>query len=155
MKKSTKPSRGRKMCPGCQQYVGVRTIECDCGHKFGKAKKPRNEPEKREDLSDYAKILPLLSGKNVRVIYASTYDGKLRRSDKSSVYDFIYDAIQYEASRGGILSHSAAKLLLRHQLGGSSSDYLEAVNYVNEIYEEIKCDTSSLTETNNETVMSA
>ena len=31
---------GRKQCPGCQSYVGVRTHFCACGHSFTGAAKP-------------------------------------------------------------------------------------------------------------------
>lgn len=28
------PGRGRKQCPSCEKYVGVRTKNCSCGHSF-------------------------------------------------------------------------------------------------------------------------
>lgn len=40
--------RGRKQCPACHNYVGVRTRTCDCGHEFGKAnggEAPANPPK--------------------------------------------------------------------------------------------------------------
>jgi len=30
--------RGRKQCPACKKYVGVRTLICTCSHEFGVAK---------------------------------------------------------------------------------------------------------------------
>jgi len=33
-KKKGTPGRGKKECPGCGEYVGVRVQECECGHKF-------------------------------------------------------------------------------------------------------------------------
>ncbi|NVM34354.1 MAG: hypothetical protein HWN81_02085 [Candidatus Lokiarchaeota archaeon] len=30
--------RGKKRCPECNVYVGVRTLACDCGFNFGKPK---------------------------------------------------------------------------------------------------------------------
>lgn len=37
---ATSPGRGRKHCPGCNKYPGVRSAVCSgCGHKF-EAKKP-------------------------------------------------------------------------------------------------------------------
>lgn len=43
--------RGRKQCPTCHNYVGVRTRQCDCGYEFGKANgdppvhAPKQEPK--------------------------------------------------------------------------------------------------------------
>lgn len=34
LEKTTAPSKGRKHCPGCKFYVGVRTFQCDCGYDF-------------------------------------------------------------------------------------------------------------------------
>lgn len=34
LEKTTSPSKGRKLCPGCRFYVGVRTFQCDCGYDF-------------------------------------------------------------------------------------------------------------------------
>lgn len=44
--------RGRKQCPACHNYVGVRTRQCDCGHEFSKTNggdapvhAPKQEPK--------------------------------------------------------------------------------------------------------------
>jgi hypothetical protein len=39
MSKKSKPGPGKKLCPNCGEHVGVRTIECACGHRFRKKKK--------------------------------------------------------------------------------------------------------------------
>ncbi len=31
---ATTPGRGRKLCPGCNKYPGVRSRICQCGHEF-------------------------------------------------------------------------------------------------------------------------
>jgi len=31
---SNEPGRGKKLCPNCQNYIGVRTAKCSCGHEF-------------------------------------------------------------------------------------------------------------------------
>lgn len=33
-KKKAVRGRGRKQCPKCKSFVGVRTITCDCGYEF-------------------------------------------------------------------------------------------------------------------------
>ncbi len=35
-KKKTSAGKGKKLCPNCGEYVGARTQECACGHKFRK-----------------------------------------------------------------------------------------------------------------------
>lgn len=34
MKTYSKGGRGRKQCPECNEFVGVRTSECECGYEF-------------------------------------------------------------------------------------------------------------------------
>lgn len=49
--------RGRKQCPSCKQYVGVRTKQCACKHSFERKKgrrvevegKPANKKSKTKD----------------------------------------------------------------------------------------------------------
>ena len=38
MKLQNGGGKGRKQCPSCKKYVGVRTLTCDCSHEFGVAK---------------------------------------------------------------------------------------------------------------------
>ena len=33
-KKAAKGKQGKRECPKCKKFVGVRKRECDCGHKF-------------------------------------------------------------------------------------------------------------------------
>lgn len=48
----TEGGRGRKQCPKCEVYLGVRVAECECGHEFGKA-----TAEKKEQVTDPGTIL--------------------------------------------------------------------------------------------------
>lgn len=34
------PGPGRKQCPSCKAYIGVRTAVCPCGHAFEKKARP-------------------------------------------------------------------------------------------------------------------
>jgi len=43
--------RGRKQCPACQKYVGVRNAKCVCGHDFH-AERPA-ETEEAEEINTY------------------------------------------------------------------------------------------------------
>jgi hypothetical protein len=47
----TGPSRGRKQCPACKTYVGVRSHHCSCGHDFTTNRAPQRvaKPEGREN----------------------------------------------------------------------------------------------------------
>lgn len=72
--------KGRKNCPKCDAYVGVRTLICECGHEFvkGETKAVPSAAEKNskfeEDISDencrYALAVGLLHG--CRLVYAGS-----------------------------------------------------------------------------------
>jgi len=45
MKVYSGPGRGRKQCPECKEYVGVRNTDCKCGHMFTSTlKKGKKKP---------------------------------------------------------------------------------------------------------------
>lgn len=50
------PSRGKKQCPSCQKFVGVRTYKCACGFDFtsdeykSSKTKPENADEKKQEV---------------------------------------------------------------------------------------------------------
>jgi hypothetical protein len=40
-----KAGPGMKQCPKCENYMGVRTQVCECGHKFTKSRKGASHTE--------------------------------------------------------------------------------------------------------------
>lgn len=46
------PGKGRKECPDCKIFVGVRTSKCECGHVFGFKDPVKVVPIKVEDKNE-------------------------------------------------------------------------------------------------------
>jgi hypothetical protein len=44
MGEKTVPGRGKKQCPKCERYLGVRSAKCDCGYEFPRKEKGTGEP---------------------------------------------------------------------------------------------------------------
>jgi len=52
--------KGKKQCPACKKYVGLRTDVCACGHTFvAKAKTPK--PQEEEDDNDDEVVPPVVA----------------------------------------------------------------------------------------------
>lgn len=50
---------GRKQCPGCEKYIGVRSASCPaCGHEFPKREKVLKLPKPRQVESNAATNTP-------------------------------------------------------------------------------------------------
>lgn len=52
------PGRGRKQCPECQKFIGVRCHECVCGYKFGtnhhkEGARPAPKPRAQDGLDRF------------------------------------------------------------------------------------------------------
>lgn len=55
-----KAGPGRRECPKCHEFVGVRTATCECGHVFepkNTAGKKKSPPDKVEQLTMAADLL--------------------------------------------------------------------------------------------------
>jgi len=60
--------RGKKLCPSCNNFLGVRSSSCVCGHFF-KIKKSAKKPNKLKILSRLVNI----PDKNKRVFYLKEF----------------------------------------------------------------------------------
>ncbi len=69
------PGRGRRQCPGCKQYVGVRVAKCDCGYEFVLAPAKPREPKPAEVKPVEAKARPTQQVENLQPSsnYAAIY----------------------------------------------------------------------------------
>lgn len=57
--------RGKKQCPSCSSFVGLRTATCECGHKFLSKKKKKKKISKHSIL----KRIVLRPEKDVRLFF--------------------------------------------------------------------------------------
>lgn len=141
MNKYSLPGRGRKQCPECKTYVGVRTQDCECGYKFNfnsSEDKPvaskYDDPPLTDDENRY--IFAIGAGKGGRVVWtgAGESPAKLVGTDDKSVKQFCDDVVFSGMSDGKIYMPNAIRCWLRHTLGASSQSYKKAVAFVNEWY---------------------
>lgn len=49
----TEPGRGRKGCPKCNKYVGVKTATCPCGYDFSGGSLKALKPEEPKEIVTY------------------------------------------------------------------------------------------------------
>jgi hypothetical protein len=65
--RKTEGGLGRKKCPSCQMYVGVRSAICPCGHSFSEGKR-QSSPEK---LPPKAEVRPQEKSSSAREVYST------------------------------------------------------------------------------------
>ncbi len=115
--------KGRKLCPDCGSYVGVRTSFCECGHEFIKGQSTNastadKNSQFEEPLSDEDKryIRAIGCGKGGRVIYAAAGEcpAKLLGIDYESVSNFCDDVVFSGFALGKIYMPGAIKNWARH-----------------------------------------
>ncbi len=67
---STVPGRGRKHCPGCQLYIGVRSSVCpECGHNFKGVESSPKEVKETKPLPPKREALRQLTEETEKVGY--------------------------------------------------------------------------------------
>lgn len=127
-------SRGRKQCPNCSSYVGVRLQLCDCGHEFVKGEnKQEVESEITEEDMLYAQSIGAPGG---RIVYAGSGTPSARLSDISNetVNDYCNFVVHEGIQKGLIYTVRAIKKYLQHQFGYDSDEYRKACDCVDRWY---------------------
>lgn len=148
MSKDDNPGRGKQQCPNCQQYTGVRSYKCDCGHRFV-SKKTKQEKQREENApSDEEKLYAMSIGSHGgRLVYAGSGNPTVRLTSitKDNVFDYCDQLIFEGFKENKIYTVQAIKLYLQHQFGSNSDKYSEACQYVNQWYnEKLGIDVSSV-----------
>lgn len=138
------PGRGRKQCPNCKAYVGVRTQDCVCGHNFAtngsvaSLAKPVGQPELDEETKQY--ILGLSIGaRKVMIVYtpAGACPIKLESVDYDSVKSFCEDVIDSGLKDGRLYTKHVINYWLGKQLGWFSPKHKSAMNFVSQWVKEV------------------
>ena len=129
--------KGRKHCPNCDVYVGVRTLICECGHEFvkGESKPFQSVAEKNqrfaEPISDedlrYALALGLTHG--CTMVYAGAGPcparlGSTNPQDLQSVYQFCEDIVSAGIANKKLYMPSAIKNWLASLIERSGNETL-------------------------------
>lgn len=128
-----KAGRGRKQCPECNTYVGVRTSMCTCGHDFSSDVKKNHINPDREDVLEESLVKyinGIKPGLN-KVLIIFTPSGKcpliLDKYDYESVQNFCEELVDLGLKDGRLYMPSAIKLWLGKQLDRSSDKFKEVV----------------------------
>ena len=138
--KFVKAGKGRKHCPKCDTYIGVRTQVCDCGYKFekGVTKKRQEaavEPPVSDELIHYAMAIGAPGG---RVVYAGTGSPSVPLTEitQEAVFDYCNLVVHEGISQGQIYTVTCIKHYLQHQFGYNTKEYKEACVFVDDWYNE-------------------
>ena len=134
--------RGRKPCPKCGNYVGVRSSLCECGHEFVKGQTTVATADKNkafeEPLSDEDKryIRAIGCGNGGRVIYtgAGKPPAKLTGIDYESVSEFCDNVVFAGIANGKIYMPGAIKNFARHVVGDTAMSMVTISDYIDDWY---------------------
>lgn len=132
------PGRGRKQCPECKSYVGVRTGECNCGYVFNKdaelkltiAEKRKVEDAATEEERNYA--MAVCSGFSGTLVYVASgkcpyhFVGEDYDSISAACWQIVYDGL----NDGKIYLPSAIKHWIGHRFGFNSKKYKRICEHV-------------------------
>ena len=143
LNKEETAGRGKKQCPECKVYVGVRTHQCECGHVFSGRQPTKKERDAENDKATdeerlYAMCVHAPGG---RFVYAARGQSSIRvvPGDEITldlIYDYCNQAVFDGIQDGAIYTTSAIKLWLGHDLGHDSQEYKQACEYVDQWYNE-------------------
>jgi hypothetical protein len=133
--------RGKKRCPECDNSVGVRTYQCDCGYQFvnKKTQKQQQQEHDEETMAEERLYARSIGASGGRVIYAGAGrpSSPLREITLDAIRDYCNLIIHEGITEGKIYTTSAIKHYLLHQFECGSQDYIQATKLVDKWYDEI------------------
>jgi hypothetical protein len=133
--------KGRKECPQCHVFVGVRTLTCVCGHNFviGQSKKdtsrPVEEPVSDEDRR-YAIAAGLDSGGVMVYAGSGPCPAKLVTTDYNGVVQFCNDIVHSGLPQRKLYMPSAIKCWLRNIIPPDDEDYSHVCKLIDKWYDD-------------------
>jgi hypothetical protein len=142
-KQHSLPSRGLKLCPSCKKYCGVRTAECECGHKFviseHKEKivdnsfdeQPLNDEDKR-----YIGVITGGVGGTQIFVGAGQCPAALNGLDKSSVFTFCDKVVAAGLQKKKVYMPSVIKNWVSYTISRDDPDYKVVTELIDLWYDE-------------------
>ena len=143
------PSQGKKPCPSCKRYLGVRTQTCECGHIFEKREKtvstvasvtttatnaaPPVKRRKKDPLPDATKVIHIRSGYLYTPGGLSLSEGlkiKLQGSDYNAVGDWANRLVNMGMSEGFNYGPTALRYFVRYYADINSPEYRVLCNHL-------------------------
>jgi len=147
--KYVRGGRGRKYCPECKCYVGVKTKICFCGHEFefnAVENNKKKEIVQNETISDedrrYAIAISASRGTFMFAVagpipvqfQSNTHDNALH------VRNFCEDVVSYGLTQNKIFLPTAIKNCLRHKVE-NCDDFLDMIDdwYYDKVESTLRC----------------
>ena len=135
IKTHSTPGRGKKQCPECKVYLGVRNGKCICGHEFVPVQKkvlPKKEaPEGQEPKPDFNR-------KDFFSTKISTPAGKcpanLVDTDYETVKEWAGKILRHGEAKNVVYSARALRYWARQFYDIFSEEYKLVSQHVNEIF---------------------
>lgn len=124
-----RPGRGRKQCPDCQLYQGVRNRECnECGYNFNQSAKPTADVRWDDSLEQKERRLRYtlsLSADFDTVILTPSGEcpAKLNDCNDETVFKWCEEVTTKGLSEGKIYTEEALKYYLRSFVSVNSEEY--------------------------------
>lgn len=133
IKKFDGPGRGRKQCPKCNAYMGIRTKTCSCEHTFSKDDKPVVKlTDEQLDLMKYLEILGKTSMDTVVYTPTEFPNIKLLGLSKNDVFDWADNVIDFGKENFKIYTPHALRYMIGHQVGYNSEEYYQCRDWLDE-----------------------
>ncbi len=134
-----KGQRGKKRCPDCSAFVGVRTYKCECGYQFVDKKTKAEQRQQADCATEEERLYAMCIGANGgRLVYAAS--GRPAARLAYVTYDAVVDyceMVVYEGKQNRqIMTPKAIKNYLQHQFGYNSEEYRQACVLVDQWYSE-------------------
>jgi hypothetical protein len=134
-----KGHRGKKQCPDCSAFVGVRTYRCECGYQFVEKKTKAEKRQEEDAATEEERLYAMCIGANGgRLVYAASGSPSARLADITyeAVVDYC-EMIVYEGKQDcQIILPQAIKNYIQHQFGYNSEEYISACELVDQWYDE-------------------
>lgn len=133
------PGRGRKQCPECNTYVGVRAKVCKCGYVFPKTVASNNNLKSAIEKVNEEKATPeeralafALGFQDGVFVHAIGNPPLVKLVDVTypSICQFVEQTIDKGMANHKMYTPSAIKHVLGHKLGFNSQDYKRACTHV-------------------------
>jgi hypothetical protein len=107
-KTSDKAGRGRKQCPSCNIFIGVRTLTCECGFSFAGAEKKDLPPQAKKPEVREIKVATEPSRGRKMCFGCKMFVG-VRTTLCSCGFDFSIPAVSYAEPEEGEATESGEK----------------------------------------------
>lgn len=130
------PGRGRKQCPECNAYVGVRTPQCNCGHAFGAKPKSSSPPLVRDEMGERPRRSSFDPRQLVIIAPAGACPHKLTSTERDDVEEWAEKVREYGVDHNRFFTIKALAYFARqfYELFTPEHDQVKA--HLQDIYAE-------------------